>query len=145
VLLLIESSGLMLLMAFLLGVVSGLRAFTAPAMLWIVRHGGTWAYILLAGAILEFFFDVHPRAPRRTRSMGLVTRLISGAFVGWWVAIAVAKPVAGMVAGIAGALVGAYGGLALRTRAAMLIGNEGAGLLEDSVAVVLALVVVSQL
>jgi uncharacterized membrane protein len=132
-------------LAFLLGVVSGLRAFTAPAMLWIVRHGGTWAYVLLAAAILEFFFDVHPKAPRRTRSMGLVTRLISGGFVGWWIAIAVGKPLIGLGLGVAGALAGAYAGLAARNRVGELIGNENAGLLEDSVAVVAAFLIVDQL
>jgi uncharacterized membrane protein len=137
---------MLLLLAFLLGVVSGLRAFTAPAVLWIMRHGGTWAYLLLAGAVLEYFLDVRPDARPRTSSVGLVPRLISGAFVGWWVAVAAGSwPVLGAVAGAIGALVGAYGGLAVRTQVAALIGNVAAGLMEDVIAIAAAIVIVARL
>jgi uncharacterized membrane protein len=137
---------MLLLMAFLLGIVSGLRVFTAPAVLWIMRHSGTWAYVLLSAAVLEYFLDTHPKAPRRTRSAGLVPRLISGAFVGWWVAMATeTPPVAGAVVGAAGAVVGAYGGLALRRDLGAAIGNIPAGLGEDAIAIIASIAVVYSL
>ncbi|MBV8374399.1 MAG: hypothetical protein JO302_02720 [Candidatus Eremiobacteraeota bacterium] len=133
-------------MAFLLGVVSGLRVFTAPAVLWIMRHGGTWSFVLLCAAVLEYFFDAHPKAPRRTRSAGLVPRLISGAFVGYWVAIATqSSPVAGAVLGCAGALAGAYAGLVLRRETTAAMGTVTSGLLEDIIAITAAIAIIYSL
>ena len=133
-------------MAFLLGVVSGLRVFTAPAVLWIMRHGGIWSYVFLTCAVLEYFFDAHPKTPRRTRSAGLVPRLISGAFVGYWIALATeSSPTAGIVLGCAGALVGAYAGLALRRKTTAAMGTTSAGILEDIIAITGAIAVVNTL
>jgi uncharacterized membrane protein len=135
-----------LLLAFLLGIVSGLRTFTAPAVLWIMRHQGPWAYVLLSAAIFEYFFDVHPKAPPRTAFPGLIARLVSGAFVGWWAAVATGiSPYAGAIAGLAGALAGTYGGLAVRTRAIAAIGTYASGLLEDLIAIALSVAIVAQL
>jgi|SRR5579862_103601 len=134
------------LLAFLLGVVSGLRTFTAPAVLWIMRHGEPWAYVLSAGALFEYFLDVQPKAPPRTGAAGLVFRLLSGAFVGWWAAAAGGiSPALGALVGAIGALAGAYGGLAVRTRAAAALGNVASGLLEDFVAIAAAVVIVARL
>jgi len=135
-----------LLPAFLLGVVSGLRTFTAPAVLWIMRHRGPWAYGLAAAAAFEYFMDVHPKAPPRTSPFGLAVRVISGAFVGWWAAVAAGiSPISGAIAGSIGALAGAYGGLAVRRRAIAAIGNVASGLCEDIVAIVAAVLIVARL
>jgi uncharacterized membrane protein len=135
-----------LLLAFLLGVVSGLRTFTAPAVLWIMRHGGPLGYVLGAAAVFEYYFDVNPKAPPRTAVSNIVARLISGAFVGWWAAVVSGvSPAAGALAGGIGALAGAYGGLLVRTRAIAVMGNLASGLLEDIVAVVAAVAIVAQL
>jgi len=135
-----------LLLAFLLGVVSGLRTFTGPAVLWIMRYGGPWAYILGAAAIFEYFFDVHPKAPPRTSTSNIVPRLLSGAFVGWWAAASTGiSPASGAIAGSIGALAGAYGGLPVRRRAIAAIGNVASGLLEDIVAIAAAVVIVARL
>lgn len=137
---------LLLLLAFLLGVVSGLRTFTAPAVLWIMRHGGLWAYVLSAGALFEYFLDVQPKAPPRTGAIGLVGRLLSGAFVGWWAAATSGiSPAGGALAGAIGALAGAYGGLAVRKRAAAAVGNVASGILEDLVAIAAAVAIVTRL
>jgi uncharacterized membrane protein len=136
----------LLLMAFLLGFVSGLRVFTAPAVLWIMRHGGTWSYVFLCAAVLEYFFDAHPKAPRRTRSAGLVPRLISGAFVGYWAALATeSSPSAGIILGCAGAMVGAYAGLVLRRETSRAMGITSAGILEDIIAITAAVAIVYSL
>lgn len=134
----------MLLFAFLLGVVSGLRTFTGPAVLWFMRHGGPWAYVLSAAAVLEYFFDVHPNAPPRTSPPGLVGRLASGAFVGWWVAVAGGgSPLTAAAVGAVGAVLGAYAGLAVRRRAIAALGNVASGLLEDAVAIVASVAIVA--
>jgi uncharacterized membrane protein len=133
-----------LLAAFLLGIVAGLRTFTAPAVFWLLRHGGIWAIVLAVAAVGEFAADLYPKAPPRTSTGALVARLIAGAFVGWMlVSAAGGSAIAGAVAGIAGAAIGAYGGLPVRLRAIGAIGPVGAGLLEDAVAIAVAVLVVT--
>lgn len=135
-----------LLLAFLLGIVSGLRTFTAPAVLWLMRHSGPLAYALAAAALSEYFFDVHPKAPPRTSTPGIVVRLLSGAFVGWWAGVAAGGvPASGAIAGGVGALAGAYGGLALRRQTIAAMGNVPSGLLEDIVAIAAAVAIVARL
>ncbi len=132
-----------LLAALLLGVVSGLRTMTAPAVLWIVRHGGAAAYGLGALAALEYAVDLNPKAPARTSPPGLVVRVLSGAFCGWAVTVAGDAPVVlGAVLGACGAVIGAYGGLAARSRTIALIGRVPAALLEDLLAIAGAVLIV---
>lgn len=136
----------MLALLFLLGVVSGLRTFTGPAVLWVMRHGGLWAYVLSAAALFEYFYDLHPKAPPRTCASNLIARVLSGAFVGWWGALAagISAPL-GAIAGGVGAVVGAYGSVAVRRRAITAMGNVASGLLEDIVAIVAAAAIVARL
>jgi len=135
-----------LLLAFLLGFVSGIRTFTAPAVLWIMRHRGPVAYLLAAAAVFEYFFDVHPKAPARTAPSNILVRLLSGGFVGWWAAVAMGiAPVSGAIAGVVGAFIGAYVSLAIRRQAIAAIGNRASGLLEDIFAIAAAVAIVAQL
>lgn len=137
---------MLLALPFLLGVVSGMRTFTAPAVLWIMRHGGPWAYLLAAAALYEYFFDVNPKAPSRTCLSNMVARLVSGAFVGWWAAVPVgASPVWGAIAGCIGAVAGAYGSSAVRTLCIGAIGNVRSGIIEDLVAIAAAVAIVARL
>ena len=137
---------MLLFLAFLLGLVSGIRTFTAPAVLWMMLHRSVWAYVLAAAAILEYFGDLHPKAPPRTSASNLIPRLISGAFVGWGVAVAAGGSTAfGAVAGTIGALAGAYGSLWIRMRAISAIGNVASGVLEDIVAIAASFAIVAQL
>lgn len=122
---------MLILAAFLLGVVVGLRTFTAPAVLWIVRHGGVWAVVLTVLAIVEYAGDLRPKTPARTGAVGLSARILSGGFCGWQIS----GSAIGAVAGVAGAVVGAYGGLALRVKAIAAIGAIPSGILEDLVAI----------
>lgn len=135
-----------LLAALTLGVVTGLRTFTAIAVLWLVRHPGPAAYVLGGAAIFEYGFDLVPTAPARTSGGGLVGRLFAGAFCGWAVTIAAgASPVAGVLLGACGALIGAFGGLALRRRGSAAIGPVPAALVEDAVAIAGAVAIVLNL
>lgn len=124
-----------LIASLLLGVVAGLRTFTAPAVLWLTRHAGPVAYVLGVFALLEYAGDLHPKAPSRTAPAPLAARIISGGFCGWVICTAAGAPaIAGAVLGICGALLGAFGGLAVRLAVSKLIGKVPAALVEDAVA-----------
>lgn len=132
--------------ALLLGVVTGLRTFTALAVLWLVRHAGPIAFVLGGAAIFEYGFDLYPKAPARTSGGGLLGRLFAGAFCGWAVTSATGStPIIGILLGACGALIGAYGGLAARRRATSAIGSVPAALLEDAIAIAGAVAIVLKL
>jgi uncharacterized membrane protein len=132
--------------AALIGVVAGLRTFTAPAVLWLVRHRSPVAYLLGVLALLEFAGDLSPKTPARTGLVGLSARVISGAFCGAAITAAAGHSLfIGALLGALGALVGAYGGLAARLRAIALIGPIPAALLEDAIAIAGAVAIVTEL
>ncbi|MGH9694563.1 MAG: DUF4126 family protein, partial [Bryobacteraceae bacterium] len=115
-----------LLLAFLIGVVAGLRSLTAPAVVawaahrnWLNLHntflafmGSTAAvvaFVLLA--IVELVTDQLPSTPSRTKPPGLIARIILGALAGAAVAAAGAQSMAvGGVLGAVGGVAGAFGG-----------------------------------
>jgi uncharacterized membrane protein len=147
------------LFALLIGVVSGLRTFTAPmAVSWAANLG--WLslkgsplgflgaeitpYILTLAAIAELVVDQLPQAPSRKAPTGFIARIVSGAFCGtavglagggmWW---------AGLIAGGAGAVIGTLGGYEARTRLAKAIGRDRpAAFLEDACALAAAFLIV---
>lgn len=134
-----------LLLAFVLGLVVGLRTFTPPAVLWLMRHPGPWAIGLGVCALLEYALDLVPSVPPRTSTSGLLARVVSGAFVGWVAGLAAERStIAGAIAGAIGAVIGAYGGLAIRLRLSAAIGNPSSGLVEDVVAIVASVAIVSR-
>ncbi len=136
---------LVFLAIFLLGIAAGLRAFTAPAVLWIARHGGLWAIVFGILAVLEYAGDLYPRTPARTKAPGLVARIASGAFVGWSLAVTSGTSgAAGALVALAGVGVGAYGGLAVRMMAIAAVGAVPAAILEDVVAIALAVFAVGR-
>ena len=81
-----------MLVAILLGFLAGLRTFTAPAVLWLMRRDTPLAYALGVLALVEYVADLYPKAPARTRPLGLIARGCSGAFCGWTVASLGATP-----------------------------------------------------
>jgi len=126
------SSSEALLLAFLIGVIAGLRAMTAPAVVAYAAHkgwlnltgthlswmGATWALILFVLlAIVELITDQLPSTPPRTNGPGLIARIVLGGLAGACVAIAgVSSLVLGTILGIVGAVAGAFGGYQARTR-----------------------------
>jgi uncharacterized membrane protein len=135
---------LVLIAAFLLGCVAGLRAFTASAVLLLARNRTPLAYVLGVLAVAEYVADLNPKAPPRTNAMGLGARAVSGAFCGWLLGnTAGSSPLAGAVAGVLGAVVGAYAGLSVRRRAIELIGRVPAAIAEDVLAIAGAVLVVT--
>jgi uncharacterized membrane protein len=125
------SSSEVLLLAFLIGVIAGLRSLTAPAVVAYGAHkgwlnlsgtrlawmGALWAlifFVLLA--IVELITDQLPSTPPRTKAPGLIARILMGGLAGACVAVAGAGSLmVGAVLGIVGALVGTFGGYQART------------------------------
>ncbi len=143
---------LVILLALLIGVIAGLRAMTAPAVVawgamlgWIdvtdkwsewVAHPITVTVltILLVG---ELVTDQLPKTPSRKVPPQFVARLLSGAFAGAVIGSAFFHTFSSIGAGIVGAVLGTLGGAELRTRAAAASnGNDRPGAFgEDALAV----------
>jgi uncharacterized membrane protein len=144
-----------LVLALVIGVVAGLRAMIAPAALtWTVASGAGAAWYGFLGALwaralftvlaaFELVTDQLPSTPSRTVPVQFGTRLVTGGLSGAVVASAGgAGAIAGAVAGVVGAVVGTLGGRAARARLAAVFGRDTpAALLEDAVAIALALFV----
>lgn len=133
-----------LLVAFLLGFSVGLRTLTGPAVLWLVKHGGLWAYALGILALVEYALDLHPRAGARTHPLGLSARIVSGGFCGWAVTLGNGNGIvmAGIVVGVVAAVIGAFVGLAARLKSVRAIGRVPAALVEDAIAVAISVIAV---
>ena len=143
---------LVLLLALLIGVVAGLRAMTAPAVVawaaalqWI-NLDGTWVSwldhpvtvtVLTVLAIVELVTDQLPSTPSRTAPMQFAPRLVTGAFAGAVIGTAWGYTVGGLGAGLIGAVIGTLGGFA--TRKSLVARHDDhdlpVALIEDAVAV----------
>jgi uncharacterized membrane protein len=130
-----QNKMLALFVALFLGFIAGLRTFTAPAVLWLLKHGTVWAYVLGACAVAEYVGDLYPNAPPRTDLAGVLARLISGGFCGWAVT-STSDRVLGIILGGVGALAGTYLSYRARMRAIQFVGRVPAALIEDAVAIV---------
>jgi uncharacterized membrane protein len=149
-----------LVLAFLIGIVAGLRAMTAPAAVSWAAHLGllplqgtplAWLgyaftpYIFTIAALGELVNDKLPKTPSRTVPPQFIARVISGSLVGAAVGAAAQSLLLGLIAGAIGAVVGTLGGAAIRTKLAGVFGKDlPAALLEDAVAIILAIVVVTR-
>jgi uncharacterized membrane protein len=134
-----------LLLAFGIGFVSGLRAMTSLAALMLVR-GGLWGYVFALAAIGEYVADAWPKIPSRTVLPSIVVRPLSGAIAGWLIVVmhGDGTPWIGAVAGLVGALAGTYGGHAARVAAIARIGALPAAITEDIIAIALAALLVTR-
>src|SRR6202012_3419641 len=117
-----------LLAALLIGVIAGLRTFTAPtAVSWAARCGriplaGTHlafvassitAVIFTVLALIEILaIDPNPKTPSRKAPQGFSARIVSGAFSGAAIGLSGDSLWAGLFLGIIGAVIGTYGGAA---------------------------------
>ena len=121
---------LVLLLALLIGIVAGLRAFTAPAVVawaaflqWI-NLDGTWAVwmghwitvaILTLLAVAELVSDKMPTMPSRKSAPQFLVRIAAGAFSGAVLGTAWGYRWGSLGAGMIGAVLGTIGGYAVRT------------------------------
>ena len=142
------------LFAFLIGVVAGLRALTAPALVsWAARLGwlnlqGTplaflgaavTPWIFTAAAIFELVNDKLPKTGSRKALPSFIARIVMGALSGAAIGAARQALTVGLVLGAIGAVAGTLGGYEFRTRLAHRAGKDlPVALLEDAVAILLA-------
>jgi len=141
---------MVIVFALLIGIVAGLRAFTAPAAVSIaVRYwhlgvagmplaflGYRWtAWIFVAIALAELVGDQLPATPSRKVPVQFGTRIVMGALAGGAIGgTALFYP--GLAAGAAGAVIGTLGGAAARAKLAAAFRNDRpAALIEDVVAI----------
>jgi uncharacterized membrane protein len=150
-----------LMLAFLIGVVAGLRALTAPAAVSWAAHLGVlplqgtplaWLgyaftpYVFTLLAIGELINDKLPKTPSRTVPPQFITRVITGSLAGAAVGAGSRSLVFGLVSGAIGAVASTLGGAAVRSKLAGIFGKDlPAALIEDAVAIILAIVVVTRL
>lgn len=149
-----------LVLAFLIGVVAGLRSMTAPAVVsWAARLGwlhleGTplaflgyaaTPYVVSAFAIGELIADLLPKTPSRKSPPGFIARIVSGAFCGAAVGAPYGALARGLGAGVLGAVAGTFGGYEVRVRLARAVGMDlPIALLEDAIAIAGALFIVTR-
>ncbi len=151
-----------LLLAFLLGVLTGLRSMTGPAVLawaahrnWLNLHNTSLSFmttttamvIFLLAAAAELVADQLPSTPSRTKPPGLIARIVFGGLCGAGIALAGSQLLSvGAIAGIVGALVGTYAGHEARVRLVRSLGVPDfvIAILEDIVAIGGGLFIVSR-
>ena len=148
-------------LAFLIGVVAGLRSMTAPAVVsWGARLGwlhleNTWLaflgspitpYILSVLAIGELINDKLPKTPSRKTPVPFAARVVVGALCGAALGASSQALVGGLLAGMLGAVAGTLGSYEVRSRAVKAIGGKDLpiALLEDALAICGAFLIVSR-
>lgn len=125
------SASYVLLLTLCLGVVSGLRALTAPAAIaWAAYlgildlHGSPLAFmgsaigvgLFTLAAIGEYVNDVLPKTPSRTSPGPLVVRIVMGGLSGACLCAATGQSLgAGAALGAIGGILGAFAGYHART------------------------------
>jgi uncharacterized membrane protein len=143
---------LVLLLALLIGVVAGLRALTAPAVVawgaflgWIdvtdkwSQWVGNWITVTVLTVLLvvELVTDQLPKTPSRKTPPQFLTRLVTGAFAGAVLGSAFFHTFSSLGAGIIGAVLGTLGGYEVRSRLVAANGGRDlpVALVEDVIAV----------
>jgi uncharacterized membrane protein len=152
---------MLLVCAFVIGLVAGLRTMMAPAVVsWFARMGslavgGTalafmgYKYtpiIFTVLAIAELVNDKLPKTPSRKSPPQFIGRVITGSLSGATVGAAGQSLVLGLVLGALGAVAGTLGGAAVRGKLAAAFGRDlPAALLEDAAAIAIAVVALLEL
>ena len=139
------------LLALLIGIVAGLRAMTAPALVswaahlgwldlsgtWLAFLGNVWTrWIVTLFALTELVTDQLPSTPSRTVPVQFGARIVTGALSGAAIGAGNGALVGGLVAGIIGAIIGTLGGRAFRAQLAKAFASDRpAAFIEDTVAI----------
>jgi uncharacterized membrane protein len=121
-----------MIVAFFLGIATGMRTFTGLAASCTL-HRGPAPIVFVLLAVGEYGADLLPQAPARTSPPSLVARLVAAASLGRIIGGA-----AESLAAALGALVGAFGGLRLRRYLISRLGPMAAGLSESALAAIIA-------
>jgi uncharacterized membrane protein len=151
-----------LLLAFLIGILSGLRSLTpTAAAAWAAHLGwirlqsplawlGSLPSVILFTvlALGELIADKLPKTPSRTAPPGLIARILLGGLSGAAVYLAGTQQswLVGAIVGAIGGIVGAFGGYQVRSRLVKALGSPDyvVAVLEDLVAIGGSLWVVSR-
>ena len=156
---------MLLLCAFVVGIVAGLRSMTAPAVTSWCAHLGilvvagtplawmgsrTAVIVLTLLALVELIVDKLPSTPSRKSPPGFIARIATGALCGATLGAAGhalgASVVAGVACGIVGAIAGTFGGAAVRGKLAAAFHRDfPAALLEDAAAILIAVFAILKL
>lgn len=148
-------------LAFLIGIMAGLRSMTAPAAVsWAARLGwlhventrlaflgfSATPYIFSVLAIGELIADKLPGTPSRKAPIGFGARLVSGALCGAAIGATNGSWMGGLLAGVLGAIAGTLGGYEFRSRFVRAIGGKDLpiALLEDAIAIGGSFLIVSR-
>ena len=138
-------------LCFLIGVIAGLRAMTAPAAVAWAAYGG-WLplagtplaflghvaapWVFTALAVGELISDQLPTTPSRKVPVQFGTRILMGAVTGGAIGVASGSLWVGAIIGAIGAVIGTLGGAAARGKLAASFGKDRpAALIEDAVAI----------
>ena len=149
------------LLAFVIGIVAGLRAMLAPAAIawaarcdwlhlegsWLAFLGSRWtAPVWSLVALAEIVNDKLPKTPSRTVPPQFAARVAMGALGGAAIGIQAGAWWLGLLLGAAGAVAGTLGGAKARGALARAFGRDlPAALGEDAVAILVAALVVNAL
>jgi uncharacterized membrane protein len=139
------------LVTLLIGVVAGLRTFTAPAVVawavhlgrldltgsWLAFLGSAWVrWLFTALALVELVVDQLPAMPSRRVPMQFAGRLLTGGLSGAAIGASAGHTLGGALAGLLGTVVGTLGGSWVRARLAGAFHNDHpAAVIEDAVAI----------
>nr|WP_211105538.1 DUF4126 domain-containing protein [Azospirillum brasilense] len=148
-----------MILAVLIGAVSGSRTLLGPAAVSWAAYGGwldlsgSWLFFLghpvspwvfTAMAAGELVTDKLPTTPSRKRPFPFASRIAGGAIAGAAIGANAGAWVPGLIAGGLGAVVGTLLGYAARRRMAAAFGRDRpAALIEDAGALTVALLVVA--
>ena len=146
---------MLLLCAFLVGLVAGLRSMLAPAIVsWSARLGllniedtymALMEYRITVAiftllAVCELVVDKLPTPPSRKQLVPFVIRILSGGLVGATVGASGGKLILGLIFGVIGAVAGTLGGAAARAKLAAAFHRDfPAAILEDIAAIAIAI------
>ena len=157
------NSNIVLALAFGIGVVAGLRAMTAPAVVcwaahlqWIDLQRTHLAFmasiialiIFTLAAVAEIVNDKLPKTGSRTAPPSVVIRMITGALSAATLTVGASHSLwTGALLGVVGALVGTFGGYQIRTKTVKALHSPDfpIALLEDAIAVCGGLFLASRL
>ena len=151
-----------LLFAFLIGVIAGLRAIMAPTVVswaaglgWLQLEGSgltfliypATRYILSVLALAELVNDKLPKTPSRKVPPQFIARIVTGAFSGAALGASRQALMGGLISGAVGAVVGTLVGSEFRMRMVKLTGGKDLpiALLEDAIAILGGILIVSHL
>ena len=142
-----------------IGFSSGLRTFTAPAVVaWAAHlgrlnlHGSPFAFVgstvvvvtFTLLALFEYGYDLSPKARRRTEPSSLIARIVSGAFSGACLFASAGQSwIVGALLGGIGGVIGAFAGYHTRKRLveSLKVKDAMIAIPEDLIAIGLAYVI----